>query len=332
VGDRLGKFILLLACAVSLTLAANVTTYTYKTVADLNIELDVYTPPSPAPASGYPVFFAIHGGGYIMGSKKGAFTAQEYNETMKRGWVIVSINYRLLPGVFLDDVVEDIQDAYAFVRTKLPKYTRINPDNVIVFGQSAGGGLATISGYKLSPRPKVVIGMYSGRPNWTDPWAYNPDTAVNEIVVAAANKLAVPVLAEYDASGSADPRGALYAAACANHKMGWLGVTHDPSYPTDQILAKLRTLSSTENVDKNYPPTYLAHGLADGTVPYSQSVMLANSLEKFGITHVMNLVPGANHGFDSDPKFWDQYVLPAFDFAQKYISNSAPRKVKFLRK
>jgi len=37
-------------------------------------------------------------------------------------------------------------------------------------------------------------------------------------------------------------------------------------------MAKLREFSATEHVDENYPSTYLAHGLADTYVPYSQSV------------------------------------------------------------
>jgi len=58
-------------------------------------------------------FFAIRGGAYIAGNKGGAFTSQELPEVLKRGWVAVSIDYRLLPGVVLQDVVEDVQDAYA---------------------------------------------------------------------------------------------------------------------------------------------------------------------------------------------------------------------------
>jgi len=67
----------------------------------LNIDLDVYTPPKAAPATGYPVFFIMHGGAYITGSKSGGLTAHQGTEILKRGWVIVSINYRLIPGAFL---------------------------------------------------------------------------------------------------------------------------------------------------------------------------------------------------------------------------------------
>jgi len=321
----LSKYFLLFICAVSLTAAYDVTTYTYKTVGDLQIKLDVYTPPVAAPSTGYPVFFAIHGGGLVSKSKTDAFTSQELDEVMKRGWALVSINYRLLPSVFLEDIVQDMQDAYTFVRTELVKHVRINPDIMTVFGQSGGGGLATISGYKFSPRPKVIIGFYPGRPNWTDTTTYDPSTPVNPAVVAAANKLANPVRTQYNSTGKGDPRMALYAAANANHKFGWLAMTHDPNYSPAKIVARLKALSSAENVDKDYPPTYLAHGLADTTVPYSQSVMLSKSLDKFGITHVLDLVPNVNHGFDrgASQTLFNQHVLPAFDFAQKYMGSSS---------
>jgi acetyl esterase/lipase len=325
------KYILLLACAVVLGAAGNLTSYTYKTVGDLQIKLDVYTPPVHAPEGGYPLFFAMHGGAYICGSKKSVFANQELPEVMKRGWVAVSIDYRLLPGAVLQEVLEDVQDAYKWVRTELVKKTPLNLDLVTVFGRSAGGGLAVLSGYKLSPRPQVVIGFYSGLSNWTDPLLFNPSTPVNPALVAAANKLSVPVITEYAPLKTGDPRKTLLMSAVAEEKAGWLAVTHDPSFPDDKVKEILRDFSATENVDKNYPPTYLAHGTSDITVPYIQSVQLANRLKAENIPYVLDLIPGAGHDFDLNPDTWEQHVLPAFEFAQKYMQTSTKKgEMKFL--
>jgi len=322
---------LLLACIACISAAYNITTYTFKTVGDVKIDLDVYIPPVAAPSKGYPIFFAIHGGGDYQGNKKGAFTAQELTEVMNRGWAIVSINYRMLPGIVLEDIDQDIQDAYKFMRTELIKTTPLNLNLVTVFGQSAGGGLAVMSGYRLSPRPQAVIGLYSFCTNWTDPYSYKPGTPVDPLIVAAANNLSVPVVTEYTPSGATDPRSILWGSALRTGKMGWLMTTHDPNFPPEQIIAKLKTFSATENMDQNYPPTYLAHGLIDSTVPYSQSVQLANKLKEFNIPYVLDLVPGANHNYDRDPAFWQEHVLPAFDFAQKYMQTSHV-SIKFLEK
>ncbi len=222
------KTILLLACIAYLSTAAtyNISTYTYKTVGDLKIDLDVYTPPTAPPANGYPIFFAIHGGGDFQGSKQTAFTATELAEVTARGWAIVSINYRMLPGIVLQDIVEDIQDSYQWIQNELPKILKVDLNRLTVFGQSAGGGLAVMSAYLLSPRPQAVIAFYSFCTNWTDPYSYKPGTPVDPVIVAAANKLAVPVVTEYFVTNSTDPKNAMWGAALTfwrvgGRKTGW---------------------------------------------------------------------------------------------------------------
>jgi len=324
----LTKTIILLFCVASLAATMDVKTYTYKTVGDLDIKLDVFTPSTAAPATGYPVLFAIHGGGFIEGKKSLGLNVQEQKEALSRGWVIVTIDYRLMPGVVLDDIFSDVQDAYNWVRTELTKISRLNLDMITVMGRSAGGGLAVMSGYKLTPRPKVVIGFYSGMSNWTDPLLYNPATPVEPFLVAAANQLSVPVVAEYTRNGNADPKLILAYTAEKSGKAGWLAVTHDPNLPTDQVMAKLRDFSATENVDSHYPPTYLAHGTSDKIVPYTQSVQLGNSLKAKNIPYVLDLIPGSGHDFDNNAELWDQHVLPAFDFAAKHMQASAKGTTK----
>jgi len=323
------KAIILLICIASLAAAANLQTYTFKTVGDLDIKLDVSIPPTSAPATGYPVFFTIHGGGLIEGRKSAAINYKEHSHALARGWIVISIDYRLMPGAFLDDILEDVQDAYNWVHTELPKISPVNLDMITVMGRSAGGGLAVVSGYKLSPRPKVVIGFYSGMSNWTESWLYNPNTPVDPALVAAANKLSVPVVAEYTRSSNSDPKVVLSYVAQKAGKAGWLAVTHDPNVPSEQVMAKLRDFSTTENVDKNYPPTYLAHGTADTLVPYSQSVQLGNSLKAKNIPYVLDIIPGSGHDFDDHPELWDQHVLPAFDFAAKHMQSSKTERSFF---
>jgi len=152
--------------------------------------------------------------------------------------------------------------------------------------------------------------------------------------VAAANKLSVPVLTEYAPAKTADPRKTLLYSAVAQGKAGWMPVTHDPSFPADQVKEILRGGSAAENDEKDYPPTYLAHGTADTTVPYIQSIQLTNSLKLNTIPYILDLVSNAGHGFDCHLDVWEQHVLPAFNFAQKYMQTSAEKKVhiKFLEK
>ena len=65
--------LLILSIAISIATSFTPTTYTYKTVGNLSIELDVYTP-NASNYTKYPVFFEIHGGAFIFSEKSGGST------------------------------------------------------------------------------------------------------------------------------------------------------------------------------------------------------------------------------------------------------------------
>lgn len=321
----LGRFLVLLSIFViaSTQLPGDMKTYTYKTVGNLSIQLDVYTP-SSSPYEKYPIFFCIHGGGYIEGNKSDAYSTPELNEMQALGFVAVAMDYRLSPGVLLDDMIQDIQDAYTWVRTELVNYVPIDPDMIIVWGRSAGGGLAVIEGYMLSPRPKAVIAFYPGSTNFTTLNNYNPDTPVNEVLVVAANELRTPVIVEYESTSKFNTRTVLADLVVLEMKTGWLLVSIDPKEPTEQVMASLKNYSAVYHVDTEYPPTYLIHGLKDEVVPYEQSVMLSDVLNSTKVQNVLDLVPDVNHFFDEDVQanstMWEQHIEPSFDFAQHIIA------------
>src|SRR5882757_1955564 len=62
--------------------------------------LDVYSPPG---AKNLPVVFWIHGGGWQTGDKTSV--QQKPRAFTKKGFVFVSTNYRLLPGVEMGTIV-----------------------------------------------------------------------------------------------------------------------------------------------------------------------------------------------------------------------------------
>ena len=52
---------------------------------------------------------------------------------------IISIDYRLAPQAKLQQIIQDLQDAYQWVRADGPKLFRIDPNRIAVVGHSAGG-------------------------------------------------------------------------------------------------------------------------------------------------------------------------------------------------
>ncbi len=99
--------------------------------------LDIFYPEkTEAPL---PVIIDIHGGGLMMGDKD---SNRVYASVLaKRGYTVVTLNYRLCPDVLYPSQVQDIMAAFKWVRQNADKYY-IDLGKVYVTGDSAGGNLA----------------------------------------------------------------------------------------------------------------------------------------------------------------------------------------------
>jgi acetyl esterase/lipase len=93
---------------------------------------------------------------------------------MKLGYVVVLIDYRLAPETKLTEIVQDVEDAVAWVRAKGPGLWGIDPDRLAVSGDSAGGYLTLLTGFRVQPRPRVLA-VFWGYGDITSPWYSRPD-------------------------------------------------------------------------------------------------------------------------------------------------------------
>jgi acetyl esterase/lipase len=100
--------------------------------------LDVY---SPAGAKDLPVVFWIHGGGWQTGDKLDVqLKPRVFND---KGFVFVSINYRLLPDVDMGTIVRDVARAVRWVHDHIAEYGG-DPHRLFIMGHSAGAQLAAL--------------------------------------------------------------------------------------------------------------------------------------------------------------------------------------------
>jgi len=321
----MSKLLLLFFASIISLMNATITsrTYTYKTVDSLNIEAIVHSPTLPDGQLS-PVYMAIHAGGFIMGAKdnKDSPSKAEIEELCSRGWTVVSIDYRLAPAVLLEDIVQDVQDAYAWIRNELSQIQPINPDLITVSGKSAGGGLALISGYKLTPRPRAIIAFYPYCSNYNDIAVSDPTTQPSEELLTLMSEADESVSAYYYTNTTSDPRRTLWAKLTAEKKGGWVMVSRDPEESAESIVKKLKVFSAIDNIDQDYPPTYLTHGMKDGVVLFSQSIQMAEKLQEYNVDFKLDLIYGNGHMYDNrspSEKAWKNHVLSAFDFAAKYM-------------
>ncbi|MEY3744732.1 MAG: hypothetical protein RLZ48_410 [Actinomycetota bacterium] len=106
--------------------------------------LNVFVPDHATPESKLPVLFWVHGGGFVNGS--GSADWYHGGNLAGRGTVVVTINYRLGAFGYIGERNLGLLDqvcALRWVQQNISSFGG-NPDNVTVFGESAGGS-ATVS-------------------------------------------------------------------------------------------------------------------------------------------------------------------------------------------
>lgn len=267
---------------VSLADEAGVTkqTFTYKTFAHSTNQLqaDVYR---AADDTVRPVILFIHGGALMMGSRRQSSKAGSlFDVLLKAGYAVVSIDYRLAPQVKLSAIIEDVQDACKWVREKGPALFQINPDKLYVMGESAGGYLTQVAGYRVHPRPKAVVSFW-GYGDIAGAWYSQPDEFYRK----------QPLVTKADAEKEGG--GKLYLYCRQNGLWPKVLTGFDPQ--TDPKA--FDPFCPVRNVTKDYPPTLLIHGTKDTDVPYHLSVMMDQELTGKGVTHEFITIPDGGHGF-----------------------------------
>lgn len=133
--------------------------------------LDVLRPAGP-PGSGRPVLLHMHGGGYAAGRKQ--LSALPLLHRMARaGWVVVTINYRLVPQARWPAPLVDAKRAVAWIRAHIAEHGG-DPAFIVATGGSAGGNLAlflalTAGDVRLQPgfegadtRVQAAVPYYAG--------------------------------------------------------------------------------------------------------------------------------------------------------------------------
>ncbi len=105
------------------------------------LELDIYR--HRGRPSGCPILLYTHGGGWVIGNKgqQGLVTV---NHMASRGWLCVSINYRLSPRATFPDHLLDLKRAIKWVRENAERYGG-DPSFIALAGGSAGAHLSALA-------------------------------------------------------------------------------------------------------------------------------------------------------------------------------------------
>lgn len=117
--------------------------------------LDLYRPHSVESA---PVLVFVHGGSWVGGSRRGQGT-HLIRELVGRGWLCVSIDYRLGPRNRWPSMIVDVEHAVAWVRAAIRGYGG-DPGRIAIAGCSAGGHLATLAALSGETPVIAAVSLY----------------------------------------------------------------------------------------------------------------------------------------------------------------------------
>lgn len=239
------------------------------------LKLDVYAPINDE--NNRPVFMFIHGGAFQNGSKQQYAIINIANYYASRGWVFVSIDYRLsgdngtvpeewsqfaasLP-VSEDDkasfnaMYPALRDAKAAMRWLIANKDqfKINPDYITVGGASAGANIS------------------------------------KALAVSNFDDFTTEISLETDPTLSTTNLGQEYQIQVIIDFWGGQSVTD-----------AYKAIYGQELFDIEDPILYKAHGTADQTVPFSSALDLLDIYETIGVEMKLDTLIGIGHGnFDA---------------------------------
>ncbi|WNO03655.1 alpha/beta hydrolase [Rhodoferax mekongensis] len=106
-------------------------------------KMDVYLPDNPAGGPA-PVIFMVHGGGWRTGDKRHSNVVDnKAGRWVPKGFVLVSVNNRLLPEADPLDQVRDVARALANAQSRAPAWGA-DPKQFVLMGHSAGAHLIAL--------------------------------------------------------------------------------------------------------------------------------------------------------------------------------------------
>lgn len=292
-------------------------TVVFKRTEGCDVALDVYPAARAGGSGGMPVVVWIHGGALIMGNRRGMRPPLR-DALSESGYAQVSIDYRLAPETKLPAILEDVLDAFSWVRTEGAARFGFDPARVGTMGHSAGGYLTLMTGVHVEPKPRALVSFF-GYGDVAAPWYSRPDPfyCTRPTVEEADARAAVGHAPLTDGPSS---RGAFYLY-CRQHGIWPKEVVGlDP----DQDPTAFDPYCPARRVTADYPPTLLLHGTADTDVPYEQSVQMANALKAAGVQHDLVTIPDGPHGFDRDATLNDttpagRALARAHDFLVSHV-------------
>ncbi|MFC8520319.1 prolyl oligopeptidase family serine peptidase [Streptomyces sp. NPDC057257] len=245
--------------------------------AKTDLKLDIQVPRS---AGRKPLVVFITGGEWVMAERTGNLDQRTY--IADQGYAVASVQYRTTTsGATYKDALADVKSALRYLRANAATYG-IDTDHVFVWGQSAGGYLAAMTGV-TNGDTAYDVGDHLDQSS-------EVQGVVDEFGPANLSKIA----SDYDQAA----QDSNYAAG--NSAAQWVygpATTRSVREYTSEVAAA----DPATHISSSTPPFLLLHGSADRLVSPSQTLNLFTALKDKGVDAQRVVLTGAGHGDLSIP-------------------------------
>jgi acetyl esterase/lipase len=208
-----------------------------------------------------PVTVYIHGGGWTSGDKGSGAGSVDMKELLARGYLVVSLDYRLAPKYKWPAQITDVKCAIRHLRANAATY-KLDPNRIGVWGGSAGGHLVAMLG-----TTDVSAGFDVGE--------YIDQSSRVQAVVDLFGPAYLPALL----SSNAQLVGSRVFGTTSRD---------------DPILVRA---SPVTYITPDDPPFLILQGDKDTTVPMEQSQILYDKLKAGGVPATLVIVKNSGHSF-----------------------------------
>lgn len=251
--------------------------------------LDLYYP-NDRPDGPLPVVVIVHGGGFSHMDKRDWHLYPGFF-ALRRGFALVSVNYRLSPKNPFPDGMNDVRDAILFIKAHAAEWG-LDADRLFLYGTSAGGNFVSVLGLK----------------------AHNEQAPYAVRAIAALCPLISLEWLWYDTSL---PRFSLFRLVLRNGCKKYLG-----GLPP-AVNEKMKLASAETCFEGTIPPFYLQQGTKDPAIPVETVVrfydLLKTARNATPDNLVLDLLEGVAHA-GGGPDFLEQRnIEPVLDFFEKHF-------------
>jgi len=235
-----------------------------------------------------PIIVQIHGGAWEVGDKTALNSRFRSLFLANHGYVVVNVNYRMLPHHPIKTQVEDVMGAVIWAKEHAADYGA-DPDRVGVVGGSAGGHL-------------TAMVAWASDDEFFSPTGHE-DSDYDSDVLAA-----VPFYGVFDLEDTlaSYPYRKKESGLKSISYRYFTGAKKGPA--RDELF---RHISPKRHLDASVPPTYFVCGDEDNFYLYPQSVEYENRLRELGVPTGLYTAEGAKHGFDVH--YGEDYSIEAME-------------------